>query len=275
MYLDKKSAFEKSARVPQTSARIVMAPSGGAFRTIVGHGSVRATSVFPSVKAGYGQPCEADHERMHVRICEADPRIVDYQHQPHRLEIMLSDRAKALLYTPDAIRQTEDGTIEVVETKQTEEQFTLSSRYAEKLAMAEQVYASLGWRFLRLSQDKDLEIKPLWPNARMICLRNKRRVTTADRMRFQEAAQHEGGTLPFGKAVEALAAGGIYEPCDAVTLLHRLIVGRTAFIDLTRRIEIDSPVKLIVDPGPPSMLRNLPELFGSDIQFDALTMELS
>ena len=60
-----------------------------------------------------------------------------------------------------------------------------------------------------------------------------------------------------------------------MTLLHRLIVGRTAFLDLTRRIKIYSPVKLIVDPGPPSMLRNLPELFGSDIQFDALEMELS
>ncbi|MFD2649139.1 Tn7 transposase TnsA N-terminal domain-containing protein [Devosia albogilva] len=275
MYLDTESAFQHSIRLSQTSARIVMAPSGGAFRTIVGHGSIRATSVFPSVKAGYSMPCEAQHERMHVRICEADPRIVDYQHQPHRLEIMLSNRSKPLVYFPDAIRQRDDGSIEVVETKQTQDQFERSSRYVDKLDYAEQVYATLGWRFLRLSQDKDLEVQPLWPNARMISRRNKRRATTADRLRFQEAADREGGTLPFGKAAEVLAADGSYEPCDAVTLLHRLIVGRTAFIDLTRRIEIDSPVKLITDPGPPSMLRSLPELFGSDIGFDELEMELS
>lgn len=275
MYLHNKEAFQHAIRVPQTSARIVMAPDAGAFRTIIGHGSIRATSVFPSIKAGYSMPCEAQHERMHVRICEADPAIVDYQHQPHRLEIFLSDRAKPRIYFPDAIRQRDDGSIEVVETKQTEGQFDRSSRYADKLDFAEQVYASLGWKFLRLSQDKDLEVKPLWPNARMICLRNKRRVTTADHLRFREAAEQEGGTLPFGKAVEALAGKGIYQPCDAVTLLHRLIVGRVAFVDIHRRIHIDTPVKLISSRGPASMLRSLPALFGSDVEVDVLEAEVA
>lgn len=263
MYLNDQSSFHHDAiRLPQTSARIVMAPSGGAFRTIVGHGSIRATSVYPSVKAGYSQPCEAQHERFHVRICEADPRIVDYQHQPHRLEIMVSDRAKPLVYFPDAIRQTEDGVIEVVETKQSDGQFDRSSRYAEKLAMAEQVYVSLGWRFLRQAQDRDLEINPLWPNARLISRHNKRRITTSDRLHFQEAADRHGGTMPFGKAVEALAVGGGYELRDATTLLHRLIVARAARIDIGQRIEIDTPVSLVTERGSPSMLRSLPELFG-------------
>ncbi|WP_152565843.1 TnsA endonuclease N-terminal domain-containing protein [Devosia riboflavina] len=273
MYVNNRDAFQHSVRLPHTSARIVMSPSGGAFRTIVGHGSIRATSVFPSVKAGFSMPCEAQHERMHVRICEADPRIVDYQHQPHRLEIFMSNRSKPLIYFPDAIRQRDDGTIEVIETKQTQHQFKRSSAYADKLDYAEQVYATLGWAFLRLSQDKDLEIRPLWPNARMISLHNKRRVTSADRLRFMEAAEREGGTLAFGKAIETLAANGLYQPCDAVNLLHRMIVGRVAFIDVTRRIQTDSPVALIAGPGPASVLRSLPKLFGPSVDIDVLEME--
>lgn len=243
-----------SARTLQAAARIVLARNGGAIRTIVGHGSIRAVSVYPSVKAGYAMPTEAPHERMLVRICEADPQVVDYQTQPHRLEIPLSDRAQPLIYFPDCIRQMADGAIEVIETKKTAAEFTRSSSYAWKLDLAEQVYAGLGWRFRRLSQQDDIDIKPLWPNARMISVRNKRRVTSADRLRFQEAVLKRNGIIAFAEAVEVMTDSGASPLPVATTLVHALICRRVAWIDIAARIDRDTPMRL-TGPSVASTIR--------------------
>lgn len=253
-----------SARTPQASARIVLAKNGGAIRTIVGHGSIRAVSVYPSVKAGYAMPTEAPHERMLVRICEADPQVVDYQTQPHRLEIPLNDRAKPVIYFPDCIRQMADGAIEVIETKKTASEFTRSSSYAWKLDLAEQVYADLGWRFRRLSQQDDIDVKPLWPNARMISVRNKRRVTSADQLRFQEAVLKRNGTVAFAEAVEVMTDSATSPLPVATTLVHALVCRRIAWIDIAARIDRDTPVRL-VGPSAASTIRTLDQFVDGDL----------
>jgi hypothetical protein len=94
-------------------------------------------------------------------ISEADTAVVRFLAQPHRLEIRVEGKEKPLYYFPDLLRRLEDGTIEIIEVKQKDEEIAKDSDYDFKLAKAKSIYAALGWKFRVVVAEDELEIDPI------------------------------------------------------------------------------------------------------------------
>lgn len=189
-------------------------------------------------------PCEAAHEEMLVYISEADVNVVHYLTQPHRLEMYPSRTSGKVVYFPDMRRQMADGAIEIIETKKSRTEVDRKPEYKQKLEWATECYARLGWQFRVLTAEDDLDVRPLLPNAKMIALDNKTAWRIEDLLRLRAAYERVGNTLSYGAAIAAMVSADRDE-IDAKAMLHAMTVQRLVGIDITRRIDADSPVRLM------------------------------
>lgn len=233
--------FERAQNLSDLAATIVTATDGGSIRTISAISLRRPNGRFPSRKAMRTMPYDAMHERDLLWISEADPAVVTFLSQPHRLELNVRGRDRPLIYFPDVRRDMEDGTIEIVETKKSASEVTADPAYEQKIALARQVYSMLGWRF-RILDWPTIKHGPTLSNARMIAGSRHVRLGTKDRMLVLFLLQN--GPLPYCDLISGMSESG--NPFDIVARekLHASIVHRIARLDISRAIMPSTPVSL-------------------------------
>jgi len=193
---------------------------------------------YPSLKAGRGVKWEAIHEQHLMWILEADANVVSYLEQPYTLVIQRPGE-RDLRYTPDLRCVMWDGTGEVIETKDTPEEFE-DPEYARKLEIAEQVFHAEGMVFRRLTAVDDIDVEPRLSNSRLISGHRYTFVRSLDELKLREAIDAAGGTLPYGRAIEVLSATADRWDVLARARLHALIVRRVAAVDLYQRLDADA-----------------------------------
>ncbi|WP_400768738.1 TnsA endonuclease N-terminal domain-containing protein [Methylosinus sporium] len=208
--------------VLRRTARIVESNSGGPIRFIITGRRTVPTGRWHSNKTGRSQPWEARAERDHFFVCDADTDVASYMAQPHRLEIDVGTK-NPLIYLPDVTITRADGSVEVVEIKRACE--VLKKEYLEKLGLAEEVYAGLGWGF-RILTDVEIRREPRFRNARRICAHQPAVVTTQQTLDvLAHIGEHGFGTM--GDLARLLGDGA-----DGWACLHALVVQRLLHVDL-------------------------------------------
>jgi len=208
--------------VLRRTARIVESDSGGPLRYVITGRRTVPTGRWHSSKTGRSQPWEARAERDNFFLCDADTAIVSYLAQPHRLEIDVGAKIP-LIYLPDATITRADGSVEIVEIKRACE--VLKQEYVEKLGLAEEVYAGLGWGF-RILTDVEIRREPRFRNARRICAHQPAVVTTQQTLDvLAHIGEHGFGTM--GDLAQLLGDGA-----DGWACLHALVVQRLLHVDL-------------------------------------------
>lgn len=232
--------LQRATHISNVGATIVTSDDGGPIRTLRTRGMRRPNGRFPSRKALRMLPFDAMHERDLLWISEADPDVVTFLSQPHRLEINVG-KSRPLIYFPDLQREMSDRTIEIVETKKTLDEVSRDPMYEMKLDLARQVYEGMGWRFTVMDW-ATITKQPRYANAKRIVLSRHTRLTTEDLMRLHEALGR--GTLSYGEAIAAVSQ--VKDPYDIVARekVHACIVDRVLALDITRPLKMSSPVHL-------------------------------
>lgn len=139
---------------------IVRSSDGGPIRTI-GTGNRRhRNGEFQSRKCGRAMPWQSPLELSVLRISEADPGVVTFLSQPHRLEIQIPG-STPLVYFPDIERRIADASVEVLEIKSARDRRWLAdTNYQAKIEKAAEIYSRLNWRFAIVDED-ELRSTPL------------------------------------------------------------------------------------------------------------------
>jgi hypothetical protein len=208
--------------VLRRTARFVESDSGGPIRFIITGRRTVPTGRWHSSKTGRSQPWEARAERDHFFLCDADAAIVTYLAQPHRLEIDVGAK-DPLIYLPDATITRADGSVEIVEIKRACE--VLKKEYLEKIGLAAEVYAGLGWGF-RILTDTEIRQEPRFKNARRVCAHQPAVVTTQQTLDVL-AHMSARGSATMGDLAKLLGDGA-----DGWARLHALVIQRLLHVDL-------------------------------------------
>jgi hypothetical protein len=219
---------------PDVFATISEDPAGGPVRTIITGRQHRPTGFYCSAKVGRPLPWEDRRERMAFWICEADAEVVTYLAQPHRLEIPAG--RKPLVYFPDVRLDYADGRVEILEIKKF---YRPKPDYAQKLALASEIYEGIGWTY-RMLTEGDLRAGYRLGNAKRIQADRHTRVTVQQAFCAVDAVEAGGGCVAYGRVREALGGG----PAGAA-YLHRLIVQRVLRVNLDAKLDVDAPVYLV------------------------------
>lgn len=248
--------FDIVFRIPLTSAvtfkfikaQIVHNPNGGPVRTILNFNPCIPSGRYWSFKTRRPMDWEAFHERHLYWICDADARVRNYLSQPHRLDMFLQGRSRPLRYFPDLMRQMQDGTTEIIETKKTRDEVSRDPEYELKLEFAKDIYEKeRGWTFRVMTAEEDIEVEPLLSNARTIKRDGSTRIRSGDFDRLGEALGAAGNELSYAESVAALTRDDVSSRF-AQAKLHALIVRRFAFVDIRNPICNDTPVLSVDDP---------------------------
>src|SRR5690606_28076800 len=124
------------------------------------------------------------------QICAADPSVVDFCTETHRLEIR-TERGE-VMYRPDLILLTSFGEIKVIEIEKGGEEAHRESAYGAKLEHARAIYESEGWSF-EIWKSAEIQQEPRLSNARAIGWDRSTAVSAADRITLSRAIQDGGG----------------------------------------------------------------------------------
>jgi len=198
--------------------------------------------MFPSVKTGRRIACEADHERTLIEISEADPNVVWYITQPHRLEIY-STEGETLTYFPDVRRDMSDGSVEIIETKKSLSEITRDPDYKRKLELAKEIYDRKRWTFRIMAEDEELAKEPLVSNAKKIAADRGTMLRTKDVLAVQ--GLHSREVFTYFDAISALRRATRISQEYATAKLHALVVERFVYVDISREIGGDAPMMII------------------------------
>ncbi|MDY0885388.1 hypothetical protein ACFPL7_24105 [Dongia soli] len=226
--------IELKSRLVNAQAFIVEADDGGPIRTIINGRHTKPTGTFLSRKCGRPMPWEAAEEAAQFLFSEFDTSVMSWVAQAHRLEIFR--HGKHYQYIADHRRNMTSVSahpVEIIELKKYEQEFTRDPAYAEKLRLAEEVYTSLGWAFIRKTR-QDLFTREHLLLERMAQYRHSR-VSAFERALVLQLLDANGGRAPFGDFVEALK----FEP-RALAILSRLMVDRFLHVDTSRPLSKDT-----------------------------------
>jgi hypothetical protein len=232
-------AIQRAEILAPAKAVIVEAPGWRPVRTFVEAAHSKPTGRWTSRKARRAFPWESYAERHLFRCCEIDPKVVRFLAQPHRLE-MLVGRPRPLIYFPDVRVEYADGTTEIVEVKRSNDELE-DPDYAEKLAGAAAVYQALGWPFCVAIAEEEIEVDPLYSNAKMVCADRFSLIMRPAVLAIEEAF-HVESEIALGKAEEIVAAAARVPLDRATAILRAMICTRRVGVDPRRRIRRDSPV---------------------------------
>jgi hypothetical protein len=219
-------------------------PDERPVRTIHKKGKRKPIGRYPSYKNGRAHTWESVHERQLMWLSEADPEIVRYVEQPHRVTMEASDTAaRDLIYFPDLLRERANGRTEIIEVKKHWDEIRGDPAYEVKLERAQQVYQAKGYDFIILTAADDIEIEPYLSNARTIQSHRFTYVDSLDELRFHEALDAAGGSLPLGNVLEAVSASrDRFDPL-AFAIICALVVRRSAFVDIQQVFNHDVEVR--------------------------------
>jgi hypothetical protein len=228
-------------------AVIVEAPGWRPIRTFVEFAHSKPTGRWTSRKSRRAFTWESFGERHAFRCYEVDASVTRFLCQPHRLEIAVAGRPRPLIYFPDLRVERADGTTEIVEIKKTEEELR-DPDYAEKLFLAEAIYAAIDWKFrVRIAKD-EIEVDPLYSNAKRICADRFSLIGRPATLAIEEAF-HATEVIAAGKAAEIVATAAGVPPERATAILRAMVCTRAVAVDVDHRIGRDSPITRPTNPG--------------------------
>lgn len=220
-------------------AVIVQAEGFRPIRTFVEAAHSKAVGRWTSRKSRRALPWESYAERHLFRCCEVDPKVQRFLAQPHRLE-MMAGGPRPLVYFPDVRIDYADGTTEIVEVKNTEQELS-DPDYAEKLAGAGAVYKALGWGFRVAVAEEEIEIDPIYSNAKAVCADRFALIVRPAVLAIEERF-HIDNEVALGKAEEIVAEAARIPLERATAILRAMMCTRRVAVDPRRRIHRDSPV---------------------------------
>lgn len=220
-------------------AVIVEAEGFRPIRTFVEAAHSKPVGRWTSRKSRRALPWESYAERHLFRCCEVDPRVIRFLAQPHRLE-MMTGAPRPLIYFPDVRVDYADGTTEIVEVKKTEGELE-DPDYLDKLAGAESVYRALGWDFRIAIAEEEIEIDPIYSNAKMICADRFSLIVRPAVLAIEEVF-HVESQIALGKAEEIVAEAARIPLERATAILRAMMCTRRVAVDPRRRVRRDSPV---------------------------------
>lgn len=125
-------------------ARITVLKHSGHDRPIIGRGAKHLRFRYPSIKTRTTQIGEGKGERLLAYYNEVATHVVDYECHPFEIHLIRCGRVER--YRPDAVRQLDDGTIELIEVKRSQQDLS-DLAYREKLAIVAEIARLIGWRF--------------------------------------------------------------------------------------------------------------------------------
>lgn len=220
-------------------AVIVQAEGFRPIRTFVEAAHSKPVGRWTSRKSRRALPWESYAERHLFRCCEVDPKVQRFLAQPHRLE-MMAGGPRPLVYFPDVRVDYADGTTEIVEVKKIEEELE-DPDHLEKLAGAAAVYKAIGWRFRVAIAEEEIEVDPVYSNAKMVCSDRFSLIVRPAVLAIEEAF-HVESEIALGKA-EEIVAEAARVPLDCATaILRAMMCTRRVAVDPRRRILNDSAV---------------------------------
>ncbi|MGX9389581.1 Tn7 transposase TnsA N-terminal domain-containing protein [Nitrobacteraceae bacterium UC4446_H13] len=248
--LKEKEVHAEARRYVNAVAEITRGPEGRPVRTIHCRGKRKPIGRYPSYKNARAHTWESVHERQLMWLCEADPDVVSYLEQPHRVTMPLLDRsttARDLEYFPDLLCERADGSQEIIEVKKDWDEIRNDPAYEAKLEFVREIYDAKGYKFRILTASDDIEIEPFLSNARTIQSYRFTQVDTLDELRFHEALDAAGGSLTLGEAIEAVSASrDRFDPL-AFALVCALIVRRAAFVDIRQVFDHGTELRRLAD----------------------------
>lgn len=186
-----------------------------------------------SVKNGDHVPWESRNEQHALWHAELNSGVISYHAQPHTLHLTVDGRRSS--YTPDLLLRGADGSIDIVEVKDTFEE-KKEPNYTAKLAGAAAVYRALGWSYMIVTKTQ-LEAEPGFADIELLHRYRK----TATQVEAVQAVQD----LLSGGPVAVNAVRAILPP-DPIGMaqLSAMIVHRVIGVDLTYGLAGDAVVAL-------------------------------
>lgn len=155
--------------VAASEARIFVPIGGGAIRHVITGTKKHSTGMRPSRKTRRKQYHEGRAEMALIMLSEVDTRVVDYQTQPMRIEVVVDGRKHT--HIVDQMRQLENGDIEMIEMKRTERDLS-DPDLRLKLAVVGERYRGLRWtprvmleRDIFSSSDHELNVRAIFDDA--------------------------------------------------------------------------------------------------------------
>jgi hypothetical protein len=243
---DQNTIREETLKYLRTKADIEHGTGGGPAREVHQRGKRKPIGRYPSFKARRALTWESVHERQVMWQCEADPEIVHFAAQPHKVTIRLPEwDGKTMVYYPDLLRRYASGREEIIEVKKNLREIEDEPEYAYKLELAQMVYEAKGYNFKILTAEDDIEIEPFLTNVQTIQRYRFTRINTLDRLKFHETLDAAGGPLAFARAVEAVSASRSKFDPTAIAFVYAMVVRREAWIDIRGHFGHDTPIRKI------------------------------
>ncbi len=146
---------------------------------------------------------EAPGEKKKMLICESDPLVEEYWHQPHTLHFLSRDQ-QFRSYTPDLEIHLMDGAKEIVEVKYDYADAVSDTVYIKKLLVARLHYAGLGLRMAIVTEMEDLDNSVALINARTIAPCRHDLLSTLDLLRLSTHLEDQGGRSTLGAVCQCM-----------------------------------------------------------------------
>lgn len=216
--------------------KIVHSEDGGALRRIINGRNVMATGQFPAFKARRAMPEQADHEVGLMQHSEADPAVVSYVSQPHRLVVPVPWQNRPLIYIPDLRRDLADRRVEIFETKKPDDARLNNDEYILKLDIATFIYGREDWSFRVLTEEQILETR-LHRNCQDMCRFAFAKIHPATIFTLESEIDKAGGSLPFARAEEIVPGGR--------PILFAMMIRRHIVFDIRGNILPTTPVSRV------------------------------
>lgn len=145
----------------------------------------------------------ATGEKKQMLICESDPLVEGYSHQPHTFQI-LSKNAQFQSYTPSLEVHGADGSTQIFDIKHDYADAVADTTYMKKLLVARLHYASLGHHMTIITEIEDLDHSIALTNARTIALCREDRLSTLDLLRMSTHLAHGDGRSTLGAVCQCV-----------------------------------------------------------------------
>ncbi len=199
-------------------------------RLLPSNASQGPSGMFVSKKCGGSRYWEARAEHYGIRLLEADPDVISYIHQPHRLEIATNNGV--LTYLPDLMFAHQDGRIGVVETKYDYADTSQDPDYIEKLLYAKAAYKLIGCEFYLWTEVEDFNYSYAAENSRQIVEHRHTSTTVEDELLLAWHFDEYDGSSTIGATCTALRGKRAEPHYVALSKLRALIVKRKLGVDI-------------------------------------------
>ena len=216
--------------------RIVQTSCGRSIRSIITGVKVFETRSMPSRKCGWAIYTEAGVEPIVAKSLEFDPNVVSYKAQPCRLEGICNGKSFTMVNDFAVLRF--DGVRKVLEVKASRRQLQ-DAFYRDKLELAEEAYAAMGWRF-RVVFKEDFSDPVVRDNIEIAFVSRFSTVTERHKDVTISVLRNGNGLISLGHLSRALERNHLNGRAVAYAMMALRIIA----IDLTRPFSDDSVVSL-------------------------------